>query len=48
MIFICIVMVVIAVPLFMLVSGDNRRRKHQNPHPFVPEAPRQNRGDDPD
>ena len=46
MIFICILMVVIAVPLFMLVSGDDRKRKHQNPHPFVVEAPKKDRASD--
>ena len=48
MIFICILMVVIAAPLFMLVSGNDRKRKHQNPHPYVADAGRKDRATDND
>ncbi|GGA57203.1 hypothetical protein GCM10011507_05660 [Edaphobacter acidisoli] len=46
MIFICMLACAIAIPTFMLVSGDNRRRKRQNPHPFVGEGPRKDRASD--
>lgn len=46
MIFIGIVMVGIAVPLFMLVSGADRKRKRQNPTPFVEPTPRKDRAAD--
>lgn len=46
MIFICIVMVAIAAPVFMLVSGSDRKRKRQNPHPYVAETPRKDRAPD--
>lgn len=35
MIFICFLVAGIAVPIFMLVSGDNRKRKRQNPIPYT-------------
>lgn len=34
MIFICIVVAVVALVVFMAVSGENRKRKRQNPIPY--------------
>lgn len=49
MIFICFVFAGIAIPIFMLVSGDNRKRKRQNPIPYVVnDAPQKGRAPGPD
>lgn len=43
MIFLGIVMVGIAVPIFLLASGRERARRLQNPNPFEAPAPGKDR-----
>jgi flagellar basal body-associated protein FliL len=44
MIIILIVMTILAVAIFAMISGDNRKRKRQNPAPYVsPEGQKKSR-----
>jgi hypothetical protein len=44
MIIILIVMTILAIAIFAMISGDNRKRKRQNPAPYVsPEGQKKSR-----